>query len=100
MNAARVRRATAEDAYVLGVIGPAAYAEAYACLWDRADAYSEQLQSFGSRAFEALFARSDTGSEQQRNKNSDSRRMSSSDPGAVIGDVGLYVSTPMFAEGR
>jgi diamine N-acetyltransferase len=47
MNAATVRRATAEDAYVLGVVGPAAYAEAYAYLWDRADAYSEQLQSFG-----------------------------------------------------
>jgi diamine N-acetyltransferase len=47
MIAAAVRPATAEDAYMLGIIGPAAYAEAYAYLWDRPDAYSEQLQSFG-----------------------------------------------------
>ena len=52
-----VRRATAEDAEVLGIIGPAAYAEAYGYLWDRADAYSDQLRTFGVRAFEALLAR-------------------------------------------
>ena len=52
-----VRRATAEDAEVLGIIGPAAYAEAYGYLWDRADAYSDQLRTFGVRAFDALLAR-------------------------------------------
>src|SRR5215472_16945574 len=52
-----VRRATVEDAEVLGIIGPAAYAEAYGHLWDRSDAYSDQLRTFGVRAFEALLAR-------------------------------------------
>src|SRR5215469_12969414 len=60
MTAAAVRPATSEDAYMLGIIGPAAYAEAYAYLWDPPGAYSEQLQSFGQRAFEALLTRSDT----------------------------------------
>jgi GNAT superfamily N-acetyltransferase len=59
MVAATVRRAAAEDAYVLGIIGPAAYAEAYAHLWDRPDAYVDQLQSFGPHAIGALFARPD-----------------------------------------
>jgi diamine N-acetyltransferase len=59
MIAAAVRTATPEDAYMLGIIGPAAYAEAYAYLWDRPGAYFEQLQSFGQRAFEALVTRTD-----------------------------------------
>jgi diamine N-acetyltransferase len=59
MIAAAVRPATAEDAYMLGIIGPAAYAEAYAYLWDRPGAYCKQLQSFGQRAFEALLTRTD-----------------------------------------
>jgi ribosomal protein S18 acetylase RimI-like enzyme len=58
MIAATVRRATAEDA-MRGIVGPAAYAEAYADLWLRPDAYVEQLQTFGQRAFEALLARPD-----------------------------------------
>lgn len=56
MSAAKVRRATVEDAEVLGIIGPASYAEAYCYLWDRPDAYSDQLQTFGLRAFESLLA--------------------------------------------
>jgi ribosomal protein S18 acetylase RimI-like enzyme len=59
MIALSVRRATAEDAGVLGVIGPAAYAEAYGYLWDRPDAYAEQLQTFGSDAFKRLLRRPD-----------------------------------------
>ena len=59
MTAADVRSDISEDAYMLGIIGPAAYAEAYAYLWDRPGAYSEQLQSFGQRAFEALLTRTD-----------------------------------------
>src|SRR5215469_3882742 len=47
MNAAIIRRATLEDAEVLGIIGPAAYAEGYGYLWDRPDAYSDQLRTFG-----------------------------------------------------
>jgi ribosomal protein S18 acetylase RimI-like enzyme len=57
MNPPIVRRATVEDAEVLGIIGPAAYAEAYGHLWDRSDAYYDQLRTFGVRAFEALLAR-------------------------------------------
>jgi hypothetical protein len=57
MSAAIVRRATAEDAAVLGIIGPAAYAEACGHLWDHPDAYSDQLQTFGPRALESLLAR-------------------------------------------
>ena len=44
---------------MLGIIGPAAYAEAYSCLWDRPDAYSDQLRTFGRGAFESLLARPD-----------------------------------------
>jgi GNAT superfamily N-acetyltransferase len=61
MSAVIVRRATAEDADVLGIIGPAAYAEAYGYLWDRPDAYSDQLRTFGPRAFESLLARPEAG---------------------------------------
>src|SRR5215469_18324898 len=57
MSVAIVRRATAEDAEVLGIIGPAAYAEAYGHLWDRSDAYSDHLRTFGLRAFESMLAR-------------------------------------------
>jgi diamine N-acetyltransferase len=59
MSAAIIRRATADDAEVLGIIGPAAYAEAYGHLWDRPEAYSDQLRTFGPRAFESLLARLD-----------------------------------------
>jgi len=57
MTIAIVRRATAEDGEVLGIIGPAAYAEAYGYLWDRPDAYCDQLRTFGQQAFESLLAR-------------------------------------------
>jgi diamine N-acetyltransferase len=49
MSTATVRRATAQDAEVLGIIGPAAYAEAYGYLWDRPDAYSDHLHSASAR---------------------------------------------------
>jgi len=57
MTIAIVRRATAEDGEVLGIIAPAAYAETYGYLWDCPDAYSDQLQTFGPPAFESLLAR-------------------------------------------
>ena len=59
MSTATVRRATAQDAEVLGIIGPAAYAEAYGYLWDRPDAYSDQLRTFGAPAFASLLAQPD-----------------------------------------
>ena len=57
MSTAKVRRATAEDVEMLGIIGPAGYAEAYGYLWDRPDAYSDHLRTFGVPAFESLLAR-------------------------------------------
>ena len=57
MSAVIVRRATVEDANVLGIIVPAAYAEAYGYLWDRPDAYSDQLRTFGAPAFASLLAK-------------------------------------------
>ena len=51
MTAATVRRATAEDVEALGIVASAAYAETYSYLWDNPVAYTEQLQTFGSRAF-------------------------------------------------
>ena len=33
------------------------YAETYGYLWDRPDAYSDQLRTFGPQAFESLLAR-------------------------------------------
>jgi len=57
MSIAKVRRATAEDVEVLGIIGPAAYADAYGYLWDRPDGYSDHLRTFGVRAFVSLLAR-------------------------------------------
>jgi diamine N-acetyltransferase len=59
MSAPVVRRANVQDAEVLGIIGPAAFAESYSYLWDRPDAYFDQLRTFGPRAFESLLARSD-----------------------------------------
>ena len=59
MSAAVVRRASPEDAEVLGIIGPAAYAEAYSYLWDRPDAYFDQLRTFGAPAFASLLAQPD-----------------------------------------
>jgi ribosomal protein S18 acetylase RimI-like enzyme len=59
MTTANVRRATAEDTGLLGIIGPAAYAEAYGYLWDRPDAYGDYLQTFSSDAFKLLLSRPD-----------------------------------------
>jgi diamine N-acetyltransferase len=59
MSTAIVRRATAQDTEVLGIIGPAAYAEAYGYLWDRPDAYAHQLRTFGAPAFASLLAQPD-----------------------------------------
>jgi diamine N-acetyltransferase len=59
MSTAIVRRATAQDTEVLGIIGPAAYAEAYGYLWDRPDAYADQLRTFGAPAFASLLAQPD-----------------------------------------
>ncbi len=56
--AVTVRRATADDARLLGIIGPAAYAAAYSDLWDDAAAFSAQLATFGAQAFADCLATS------------------------------------------
>jgi ribosomal protein S18 acetylase RimI-like enzyme len=83
-----VRRATAEDAEVLGIIGPAAYAEAYGYLWDRPDAYSEQLRTFGQRPFESLLAQPD------------SRLWIGEAAGAAVGFLSMIVGSVDPIEGR
>lgn len=56
----QIRRATIDDAEVLGLVGPAAYAEAYAGFWDNPAAYLAQLGTFGESAFRACLTRIDT----------------------------------------
>jgi diamine N-acetyltransferase len=51
-----IRRATPSDIPILGLIGPAAYAEAYGDWWETPAAYYAYLQGFGATAFAALFA--------------------------------------------
>ncbi len=50
-SAYSVRPATIEDCVALGVIAPAAYAAAYAYLWDDAAAFVDQLRSFDADVF-------------------------------------------------
>ena len=52
-NACSVRPATKDDCATLGVIAPAAYAAAYAYLWDDARAFVDQLRSFSADTFAA-----------------------------------------------
>ncbi len=54
MEDIQVRRATLDDAPELGFVAPVAYAEAYAYLWQRTDAYLAHLQTFGERAFRQI----------------------------------------------
>jgi diamine N-acetyltransferase len=51
-----IRRATPSDIPMLGLIGPAAYAEAYGDWWETPAAYYAYLQGFSAAAFEAFFA--------------------------------------------
>ena len=51
-----IRRATPSDIPTLGLIGPAAYAEAYGDWWQTPAAYFAYLEGFGAAAFEAFFA--------------------------------------------
>lgn len=54
-----IRRATINDAGKLGIIGPAAYADSYAYLWDDPASFAQQLDTFGPSAFQDLIARDD-----------------------------------------
>ena len=56
MEEAQIRRATLDDAAELGFVAPVAYAEAYAYLWDRPQAFLRHLQTFGEQAFRRTLA--------------------------------------------
>ena len=55
----QIRRATVGDVGKLGVVGPAAYADSYAYLWDDPASFVRQLDSFGPSAFAELIGRDD-----------------------------------------
>ena len=55
-TAVQVRLATADDAGTLGIIGPAAYATAYADIWDDAAAFVDKLDSFSAACFAECLA--------------------------------------------
>lgn len=54
-----IRRALVTDAKALGVVGPAAYAQAYEYLWGDPAALAAHLESFSVDAFAILFAQAD-----------------------------------------
>ena len=54
-----IRRCRMSDIDALGVVGPAAYAEAYAYLWDDPSAFLRQLTTFSAAAFGDLLKRGD-----------------------------------------
>lgn len=60
MSQILIRPAGPADAPLLGVIGPAAYAEAYAFLWDQPGPYAAHLATFSAEAFAAALARPGT----------------------------------------
>src|SRR6516164_7380033 len=88
MAVATVRRAIAEDAEVLGIIGSRVYGEEYGYLWDRLDAYSVQLRTFGQRAFESLLAQPDA------------RLWIGEVEGAAVGFLSMIVGSVDPIEGR
>lgn len=55
----RIRRADSGDADRLGIVGPAAYADAYGYLWDDPASFVRQLETFGPAAFAELIGRHD-----------------------------------------
>jgi ribosomal protein S18 acetylase RimI-like enzyme len=59
-SASVIRRASLADIDNLGVIGPAAYAVAYAFLWDDSAALARQLATFSAESFANLLERADT----------------------------------------
>jgi diamine N-acetyltransferase len=60
LSASNIRRASAADIDQLGVIGPAAYALAYAYLWADGAAFARHLATFSAEAFGKFLKRADT----------------------------------------
>ncbi len=59
MTAAHVRAATPDDVGPLGIVGPAACAEAYGSFWQLPGAFAAHLATFGPAYFVDLMARPD-----------------------------------------
>ena len=76
-----IRPAQAADADALGIIGPAAYAEAYGSWWTSAAGLARHLDSFGAPAFAALIA--DPGV----------RLWVAEEAGAVLGFLSLHLNS-------
>ncbi|MBX9816034.1 MAG: GNAT family N-acetyltransferase [Sphingomonas sp.] len=83
-----VRPASAADVAALGIIGPAAYAEAYGGWWTSAAGLARHLESFGAAAFAALLA--DPGA----------RVWVAEQQGAVVGFLTLHLDSPDPIRGR
>lgn len=60
MSQTLIRPAGPDDAALLGVIGPAAYAEAYAFLWEQPGPYAAHLATFSAQAFATALERPGT----------------------------------------
>ncbi len=88
MSDATVRLATAADLDQLGVVGPAAYAEAYAYLWADPGAYARQLATFGRAAFAEFLVWPEA------------RVWVAEAEGAVVGFLTLVLGSPDPVEGR
>ena len=56
----KIRRACVDDAEVLGVIGPAAYAASYHYLWNDCVALANQLDTFSTSAFLMLLRQAES----------------------------------------
>lgn len=57
---ATIRIATPDDVETLGIVAPAACAEAYGGCWRNPAAFARYLATFGPRPFAEALARSDT----------------------------------------
>ena len=54
-----IRKALPADVDSLGIIGPAAYAAVYGCLWNNSAALAQQLATFSTASFAELLGRAD-----------------------------------------
>lgn len=55
-----IRSAQKKDAEVLGIVGPAAYASAYADIWEDAPALVDKLETFSAKSFANCLAASNS----------------------------------------
>ncbi len=77
-----IRPATGGDVEMLGIVAPAACAEAYAGFWQDTGAYARHLATFGPASFAAALAQPDT------------RLWVAETDGAVVGFATLVLDAP------